>query len=412
MFTARTHVRFRAQAFVIVASTVGLVLAAMGPASAVTTDLPLNVDRSYQTNGRVDAILTIGDTVYLGGAFTSVRPAGAPLGTGQVTRQHLAALSRSTGALLPWNPGTDKEVYNLAASLDDQTVYIVGAFARLGGQSRGRLGAVDATSGALLPWAPRADLQVNAIAVTSTLIYFGGTFDTVNGVPRTRLAAVDYSGALSTTWVPTADNRVRAISPSPDGLSLFLGGDFASINGSTTQKNLARVSPVDGSALPWKNHPGYPIYGIQYTGTLVLAGGNGSGGHVGAFNLGTGALVWTLQTDGGVQAIAMMNGVLYVGGHFDNLCVGVTDGVTSGFHCPTSKAVRHKLLALDPVTGATDPWNPGANSPLGVYALTPSGDGTSLSVGGDFTKIGHPDQLSQANYPQQSYGQFTAAPSP
>ena len=100
--------------------------------------------------------------------------------------------------------------------------------------------------------------------------------------------------------------------------------------------------------LPWRNHPGYPIYGIQYTGTYVLAAGNGSGGHMGAFTLGTGALVWTLQTDGGVQAIAIMNGVLYGGGHFDNVCVGVTDGATSGFHCPTNAAYRHKLLAIDP----------------------------------------------------------------
>ena len=103
-------VRTRGRAGVVAVSTVGLLLAAIGPASAATSDLPLTVDTTYQTNGRVDAILTIGDTVYLGGAFTSVRPAGAPAGTGQVTRQHLAAFSRSTGALLPWNPGTDKDV--------------------------------------------------------------------------------------------------------------------------------------------------------------------------------------------------------------------------------------------------------------------------------------------------------------
>src|SRR4051812_15747492 len=117
MLFSRTAARSRARAGIIAASTAGLLLAVTGPASAATSSLPLDVDRTYQTNGRVDAILTIGDTIYLGGVFTSVRPAGAPLGTGEVPRQHLAALSRSTGALLPWNPGTDKAVFNLAASL-------------------------------------------------------------------------------------------------------------------------------------------------------------------------------------------------------------------------------------------------------------------------------------------------------
>jgi outer membrane protein assembly factor BamB len=374
----------------------------------VTTTLPLRVDDTYQTNGRVDAILPIGNTVYLGGNFTAVRPAGAPSGTGLVTRQHLAAFDKTTGALLPWNPGTDKEVLALTASLDGTTVYVGGTFARLGGASRGRLGQVDATTGALLPWAPRADLQVNTVAVTPTTIYFGGTFDAVNGQPRSRLAAVDYSGVLSTTWQPVADDRVRIIQPAPDGLSVFAGGDFLSINADTKQKIMVRLDPTTGAPLPWFFHPGYPIHAISFFGSTLYAAGDGSGGHIGAFDLTTGARLWTLQTDGGVQAMVIAGGVIYAGGHWDNVCVGVFDGATTGFHCPVSQAIRHKLLAIDAVTGALDPWNPGANSPLGVYSLAYSG--STLMAGGDFTKIGQPDALSQATHPQQGYGQFTSTP--
>ena len=59
---------------------------------------------SWQTNGRVNAIAIVGDTAYIGGKFTSVRPAGDPLGTGEVTRNHVAAFNLQTGALLSWDP--------------------------------------------------------------------------------------------------------------------------------------------------------------------------------------------------------------------------------------------------------------------------------------------------------------------
>ncbi len=397
--------RWASAAVVMAVVAAGTALVAAAPALAATSNLPIVADQTYQANDRVDAILPLGNTVYIGGLFTSVRPPGAPAGTGEVTRQHLAAFDRTTGALLPWNPGTDKEVLSLTASLDGASIFVGGTFARLGGLARGRLAQVDAATGAVLPWAPMADLQVNTVAVTSTLVYVGGTFDTVNGQPRTRLAAVDYSGALSTTWVPTADDRVRVITPAPDGQSLFVGGDFLSVNGSTTQRILSRLDPTTGATLPWINHPGYPIYQFAFTGSMLLAAGDGSGGHIGAFNLATGALIWTEQTDGGVQSMTVMNGVVYGGGHFDNVCVGVTDGPTKGFTCPVSRAIRHKLVALDPVTGALDPWNPGANSPLGVYSLANLGG--TLMVGGVFTKLGSPDGLSQATHNQQAYGQFT-----
>jgi outer membrane protein assembly factor BamB len=386
--------------------TIAGLFIAMDPALAAS-NLSQSVDSTYQTNDRVDTIATIGNTVYIGGQFTAVRPFGASSGSGDVTRQHLAAFDRTTGALLSWNPGADKEVLALTASLDGTTLYVGGLFAKLGGVSRLRLAAVDATTGAVLPWAPNTDQQVNTIAVTPSVIYFGGTFDAVNGQPRTRLAAVDYSGTLNTQWQPQADDRVRVITPSPDGLSLFVGGDFLSINGDTAQKILVRLSPVDGSPLPWKFHPGYPVHGFAFSGTMLFAAGDGSGGHIGAFDLNTGARMWTQQTDGGVQAITIMGGVIYGGGHFDNVCVGVTDGVTTGFHCPQNAATRHKLVAIDAVTGALDPWNPGANSPLGVFAV--SNAGGSLQTGGDFTKIGNPNSSQQATKSQQGYGQFSPA---
>ena len=89
---------------------------------------------------------------------------------------------------------------------------------------------------------------------------------------------------------------------------------------------------------------------------------------------------------------------LYVGGHFDNFCATDTTGGTTGFECPTILAVRHKILAVDAATGALDPWDPGADSPLGVYAI--GTDDGRLEIGGDFGRAGH-------FHKQQGYAQFS-----
>ena len=73
----------------------------------------------------------------------------------------------------------------------------------------------------------------------------------------------------------------------------------------------------------------------------------------------------------------------------------------------TNLATRHKLVAIDAVTGTLDPWNPGANSPLGVFGM--ASDGGSLEVGGDFTKIGTPNASHGATKNQQGYAQFSPA---
>ena len=58
-------------------------------------------DRTCQTNGVVRSILYLKGVAYLGGDFTQAAPAGVVLGSaGTVARNHLAACSEKTGALL------------------------------------------------------------------------------------------------------------------------------------------------------------------------------------------------------------------------------------------------------------------------------------------------------------------------
>ena len=395
MLFCRTYARLVAVVVVAVGLVAGLGLTSS--AEAATSDLSDKTTPTYQTNGRVSAIVTVGDTVYIGGDFTSVRPPGDAAGTGEVPRARLAAFSRTTGALLDWNPGASKSVYALAASPDGSTIYVGGNFGQIGTTTRKHFAAVSASTGALTPLVANTDYKVFVITATANRIYLGGNFTTVNSKPRASVAAVDpVTGAPDPTWAPSADNSVRAITLSPDGTSIYLGGEFTTVNGAR-QKNLAKVAVADGSLQGWTDHPGYPVWSIVVSGDQVYVGGNGSGGHAGSYSA-SGTRGWVTQTDGGVQAVELFDGVLYVGGHFDNVCVGDTAGATTGFHCPTNAATRHKLLAVDPANGDLADWNPGANSNLGVWSLAASGD--RLHVGGDFTRIGH-------FHAQQGYATFS-----
>jgi len=364
------------------------------PALAAST-LALTVDQTYQANGRVAAILSVGNTIYLAGSFTSMRPYGDPPGTGEVGRSYLAAVDRLTGQLLAWNPGANKEAYALAASPDGSTIYV------------GGLAAVSATTGSLTSWAPTANNKVMAIAVTSSRIFLGGTFTTINGAARAELASVDATGNVDPAWHPAANAAVRALLASADGRTVYAGGDFVAVNGDTVQKHFVSLSTAAGAVNSWLYHPGWPVAGLVASSSLLFIAGNGAGGNAGAASLTNGAKVWTLQTDGGIQAATLIGSQVYFGGHFDNVCTatGSPPPIGSGFKCPLAVTTRHKLVAVDAATGAVDPWNPGADSPLGVYAFGTGGG--SLQVGGDFTKLGKPDPLGQATWRQQGYGQFS-----
>ncbi len=379
------------------AITLGAVAVAPTSALAAST-LSQTSTATYQANGRVASVVTIGNTTYLGGSFTAVRPAGAAPGSSGVARQHLAAVNATTGALRPWNPGADKEVYALTASPDGSTVYAGGLFGVVGGQARKRAAAISASTGAVTAFRADTDLKVLRIVASASRVYLGGTFTAVNGISRSRLAAVSLTGAVDPAFATGADDRVRGLALSADGASLWVGGDFTALGGQPGTAHLGKLSLSGASVQPFATPPPWPVHIILPSGSVIFVGGDGDGGHAASYDV-NGNVRWIKQTDGGVQALALSNNVLYLGGHFDNICVGDNlkpAGNTGPFICPVRDANRHKLVALDPTTAVTDPWNPGADSPLGVFSMDLVNGW--LHVGGDFSILGGRNQ--------QGYGAF------
>ncbi len=182
------------------------------------------------------------ESIYLGGTFTEI--GGQP-------RLGLASVDATTGTLNAWDPGTDNSTVKTLVAAGG-TLYVGGGFHALGGQPRNAIGAVDAATGAVLPWYPPptgwgAPSDVEALAVLDSLIYVGGSFETMNGQPRICLAAVDTATSLVTSWDPGLDGRVWALATG--GNTLYVGGGFARAGG-LPAANLAAFTMPTRPQLP------------------------------------------------------------------------------------------------------------------------------------------------------------------
>jgi hypothetical protein len=180
--------------------------------------------------GEVRALAVVGKTLYVGGEFDSV--GGKP-------RVNLAAFDTNTGDLLPWNPRAESGISGVTAlSASGNTLYVGGDFTKVGGEPRRGAAAVDLRTGAVRPWNPRLggtpDVEVDAIAVSNSIVYIGGVFGSVRSQPRRNLAGVRVSSAVPLLWSPrvgelTSDFGVRALAVGPS--ALFVGGGFESVDG-------------------------------------------------------------------------------------------------------------------------------------------------------------------------------------
>lgn len=389
-----------------VAAAVALVAASpAAPAHAAST-LSRTSDATYQTNGAVLDVLTVGGITYVAGNFSAVRPSGAAPGSREVRRVDLAAFRSDGSVLTSWAPRTNGTVESLAVGADGN-IYLGGSFTTVNGVARSRVAAVT-PAGGLTRFRADANGTVKAVVVKGRTVYLGGSFSSVNRVTRARLAAVDSAtSSVSGTWRPRADDTVLALALAPDNRSVYAGGLFRSINGATSKRKLAKLNSATGAPRAWGSTPSYPVTSVVASGTRVYVGGDGAGGHAGGYTA-DGKRLWQVQTDGGVNAVAVLGGVVYIGGHFDNVCRGDTAGSTSGFTCRENRAVRKKILAVDADNAALDSWDPSANSVIGVMTLEASAPGQALRLraGGLFTKLGRvPGSNVQRN--QQGFGVFS-----
>jgi hypothetical protein len=368
----------------------GLVVAAITAATALAVPLTAGAavsttpDATARVTGTVYAVAQVGTRTIIGGNFTAV---------GNLARRNLAAI-RADGTVDPtFNPSPDGIVYAVAGTADGQRVYAGGAFANAGGTARANLAAFDAASGAAVgTWNAGTNGTVHALTTSGTRLYVGGAFTAIGTSTRRRLAAVDQqTGAVQLGFNPFPDWTVKAVGVSPDGTKVYAAGGFTAIGG-TARRGGAEVLASTGAATAFNPASGGVAISLAVSpdGSRFLFSTTDNRLHVYAPAVSN-TPVYTIQSGGDTQAIAVSATEVYFGGHFSQ--VGAGKG---------PKAKRAFIASARLSDGAITTWNPGADGVMGVWAtaVTPS----HLLVGGDFDNIG--------GRRQDGFARFAGIPAP
>lgn len=375
------------------------------------------IDQSlWGTDGAVNSVIRLGSTLYVGGVFTHAGPnmgggvvvsrsTGEPSGmipriTGAVNaatpdgsggwyvggafvavdgerRMNLAHVL-ADGAIAPWNPETNGEV--LALAVDGATVYVGGSFTAVGGQSRMYLAAIDAGSGVVADWNPAPDLPVRCLLVNHDRIFVGGDFGFIGGKARGSLAELGAAGLVA-DWDPDVFGSVHAMATIDDSL-LLIGGDFGSVGG-LVRSHLATIRIDTGIATTWApvvTGPRDRYFGDPYVQALAVRQGIV---YVGGHFTGIGG-----QTRPGLAALELATGLST---SWDPHVVEVTSLVLAdstiyagGFFRSAGGAPRLHVAEISLGSGLATAWNPGVNDAVRTLSLA-SG---RLFVGGTFTGLG------------------------
>ncbi|ACQ79258.1 PKD domain containing protein [Beutenbergia cavernae DSM 12333] len=261
-----------AMAAALATAVTAFVVAPAAQAAPPFDDLPETVSADAlaapQMNGVVWRQVVAGSTVFAVGEFTRARPYGSAAGQNEVVRSHVLAYNIDTGAMTSFAPTINAQVMDAAVSPDGNTLYLVGQFTQVNGQSRYRIAAFDVASGALLPFRPVVNTRITSVTATSSTVYFGGPFTTVNGQQRTRVAAVNAGTGTTNTPLSASipDGDVRGVALAPDGNALVIAGSFTSVNGSNNPGyGLARLATSNGASLS------FPVNAIVRNATVNAA---------------------------------------------------------------------------------------------------------------------------------------------
>ena len=296
----------------------------------------------------------------------------------------------STASALPaeWNPNANNT--GRALAFNGSEIIAGGDWNLIGPRERGgwaRFGLAPANQTLTYKTAARAisgatAANVYAAVISGTALYIGGDFLSINySTTRNRIAAVSTTTGVATSFDTNMNNVVRALTLDSANNLLYAGGDFTTVNGGTTRNRLAALSTSTSVANAFDPNMSNQVHALALdtTNSLVYAGGtfttvNGATTRNGLAVLGAAdgtATSWDPNVSNTVRALALdpAAGLLYAGGDFITV-----NGATT----------RNRLAAIATSTATATSWNGNAN--IVVYALALDGGGL-LYADGQFTTV-------------------------
>ncbi len=339
-----------------------------------------------QINGVVWAQVIVGNTVFVGGSFTTARPFGSAAGVNEVSRTYILAYDLTTGALdSSFAPTLNGQILGMAVSPDQQTLYITGDFTQINGQWRVRAAAFSTSTGALNPsFRPTLSTTGRAITATNSTVYIGGDFTSVASVtggalqPHGSLAAFSASdGSIVQSFTGGANQPVLALAIAPGSGKLVVGGRFTTLGGQPAY-GLGWVDPVTGVGSHLIANDYVANYGDvaaitsltpdpasgAVVGTAYMYGGTGNDEGPFRFDGATGNLIWLADCHGDTYSAFQSGQAVYVASH-QHYC-----GNIGGFPQTDPWSYYHSTAFSASATGVNKPDIYGYASHTGQPAPT------------------------------------------
>lgn len=189
-----------------------------------------------------------------------------------VYRNRLASIDLNTGQPTSWDPNPNYEIYALA--IKDTTLFVGGNFQHIGTNqlSRKNLAAISIKTGeALSKWSADANEVVYDLAVKDSILYVGGSFTNIRNVSRNFAAALNVKNGMVNKWDPNPSSGVNSILPLND--YVYIGGNFLKVKGKS-YPYLAKVNNTNGEPVLWTPNPSNPVNSIVNSGRNIFVGGN------------------------------------------------------------------------------------------------------------------------------------------
>lgn len=369
---------------------------------------------SSENASEVQAFAQIGNTMYVGGNFTTVQKGASATGSDKVSQAYLAAFDATTGDYIrSFTPRLNSHVKALKA-LPGGRLAVGGEFTQVDGVARSGLVLLDPATGRLDPsWTTNlqnnttmGSVSVRGLDTDGTYLYLTGAFthfvrpDGSSRYAKGGARILLSTGVADNNWNPDFNGTGTAIDVSDDKARVYFAGYFTTARGGTTADRAAAFTTQAGAPRvtpdwqPTFSTSGSARYqqAIGQVGSKVWLGG--SQHSMFSYNTSTFALEnkHITKAGGDVQAITAGNGLVFAGCHCENWNYSDTtayDSTSPGSTNITwSQADKvYYVAAHDAVTGdLAQEWTPEmrARGGRGVWALQVANDGT-LWAGGTLT---------------------------